>query len=86
VQPIPQLGPRIRRAREARGLTIQELASRAGTSYQSIWRIEHGIQKDPSIALVRGIARALGVGVDYLISMFTEDEDDEAPAVLVAVG
>jgi transcriptional regulator with XRE-family HTH domain len=62
---------------------VQELAERADTTYQSIWRIERGEQKDPSIALVRGIARALGIGVDYLISMFNEDEDSErlAPAV-----
>jgi len=56
---------------------VQELADRAGTTYQSIWRIDRGDQLDPSIALIRGIARALGVGVDHLIDMFNEDEDSE---------
>jgi DNA-binding XRE family transcriptional regulator len=83
VKPIPGLGARIQQLREQRGLSVQELAERADTTYQSIWCIERGEQKDPSIALVRGIARAFGVGVDYLISMFTEDENSEwlAPAV-----
>jgi hypothetical protein len=30
-----------------------------------------------AVALVRGIARALGVGVDHLIAMFTDDDDSE---------
>ncbi len=75
MEPIPRLGQRIQELREKRGLSVQELAERAGTTYQSIWRIERGEQKDPSVALTRGIARALGVGVDYLISMFGKESD-----------
>jgi|SoiMethySBSTD1v2_1073268.scaffolds.fasta_scaffold1751298_1 transcriptional regulator with XRE-family HTH domain len=77
VPPIPRLGARIQRLRERRGMSPYELAARAGTTYQSIWRIERGIQLDPSIALMRGIARALGVGVDFLIDMFGEETDEE---------
>jgi XRE family transcriptional regulator, master regulator for biofilm formation len=80
MEPIPRLGQRIQRLREQRGLSVQELADRAGTTYQSIWRIERGDQLDPSVALVRGIARALGVGVDYLIAMFTDDTESEQAA------
>ena len=76
MEAIPRLGQRIQRLRERRGLTVKELADRAGTTYQSIWRIERGEQLDPSIALVRGIARALGVGVDHLIEMFTDDDSE----------
>ena len=77
MQPIHRLGNRIQQLREKRGMSVQELADRAGTTYQSIWRIERGEQKDPSVALMRGIARALGVGVDHLINMFG-DKDSEA--------
>jgi XRE family transcriptional regulator of biofilm formation len=77
IRPIPQLGKRIQALRERRGLTVQELADRAGTTYQSIWRIERGAQLDPSVALTRGIARALGVGVDHLVNMFGKNEDDD---------
>ena len=62
---------------ENEGLSVQELADRAHTTYQSIWRIERGAQLDPSIALMRNIARALGVGVDHLIAMFGKDDDSE---------
>jgi len=67
-------------------MTVQELADRAGTTYQSIWRIERGAQLDPSVALTRGIARALGVGVDHLVNMFGkhEDEDSELKPAAVA--
>jgi transcriptional regulator with XRE-family HTH domain len=71
--------------REKRGLTVQELADRAGTTYQSIWRIERGQQLDPSVALVRGIARALGVGVDYLVEMFSDGNDSERIPTEIAV-
>jgi XRE family transcriptional regulator of biofilm formation len=77
VRPIPHLGRRIQRLREQRGLTVQELADRAGTTYQSIWRIEREAQRDPSVALMRGIARALGVGVDHLVNMFGKDDESE---------
>ena len=88
MKPIPRLGQRIQRLREESGMSVQELATRAETTYQSIWRIERGDQKDPSIALVRGIARALGVGVDRLIGMFSEDEKDSErmPAELALIG
>lgn len=70
MEPIPRLGKRIQALREEKGLSIQKLAERSGTSYQNIWRIEHGQQLDPSVALMRGIARGLGVGVDHVIEMF----------------
>jgi XRE family transcriptional regulator of biofilm formation len=84
MEPIPKLGERVQRLREQRGLTVQELAERAGTTYQTIWRIERGEQRDPSVALTRGIARALGVGVDYLIDMFGEAQESESLAAAVA--
>ena len=89
VQPIPLLGKRIQALRERRGMTVQELADRAGTTYQSIWRIERGAQRDPSVALMRGIARALGVGVDHLVNMFGKHEDEDSehnPAAVALAG
>jgi DNA-binding XRE family transcriptional regulator len=75
IKSIPQLGKRIQALREKRGLSIQALADQAQTSYQNIWRIEHGYQLDPSVALVRDIAQAMGVGLDYLVNMFAEDAE-----------
>src|SRR5258706_10692668 len=82
-RPVPVFGQRVKRMREQRGLSVQELAKRAGTHYQTIWKIERGSLREPSIVLAQKIARALGVGVDYLIDMFNEDEDSEPePAAL----
>jgi XRE family transcriptional regulator, master regulator for biofilm formation len=83
---IPKLGKRLQELRERRGLSITELAERAGTSYQNIWRIERGSQLDPSIALMRAIARALGVGLDYVGNTFGTDEDKESEMVPGMVG
>ena len=86
IRPIPLLGKRIQVLREEAGLSVQELADRAGTTYQSIWRIERGKQKDPSIALVEGVARGLGVGVDRLVRMFRRDEEKESAEMLESAG
>jgi XRE family transcriptional regulator, master regulator for biofilm formation len=72
---IPLFGQRVKRMRERRGLSVQELAERAETTYQTIWRIERGDLKEPGIGVAQRIARALGVGVDYLIGMFNEEND-----------
>jgi transcriptional regulator with XRE-family HTH domain len=72
---IPLFGQRIQEMREKRRLTVQELAERAGTTYQTIWRIERGQQPDPGIALAKRLARVLGVTTDYLIG--TNDNDEE---------
>ena len=62
---IPIFGRRVTLIREERGLTQQELATKAGTSYQTIWRIENGKHAEPGIYIARGIARArLGGGDD----------------------
>jgi len=42
--------------------------------------------KAPSIVLARRIARALGVGVDYLIGMFEEDEEESLSRTATLVG
>lgn len=85
-QEIPLFGQRVRRMRERRGLSVQELADRAGTRYQTIWKIERGMLREPSIVLAQKIAQALGVGVDYLIGMFTEEIDSEfVPTELATV-
>jgi transcriptional regulator with XRE-family HTH domain len=86
VTQIPRFGQRVARIRQELGLSVQELATRAHTTYQTIWRIETGAMKAPSIVLARRIARALGVGVDYLIGMFEEDEEESFSRKATPVG
>ncbi len=52
-------GARLRRLREAAGLTQEELASRAGLSSDAVSRLERGQRKHPYLHTVRALADAL---------------------------
>jgi predicted ATPase/DNA-binding XRE family transcriptional regulator len=54
-------GARLRRLREAAGLTQEELAVRAGLSRNAVGALERGIRKRPYPHTVRSLARALGL-------------------------
>lgn len=58
--PDPALGAAVRQLREARGLSQEALAYRAGTTYGTINRLELA-QSAPAWATVRAIADALGI-------------------------
>jgi transcriptional regulator with XRE-family HTH domain len=49
---------RIRERRESFGMTREELATKAGLSYNAIWRIETG-QREPMASTLGAIAKAL---------------------------
>jgi transcriptional regulator with XRE-family HTH domain len=59
---IGQIGPIIARERASRGLTIEELARRAGQSAGLLSQVERGIG-NPSIATLANIARALSLPI-----------------------
>jgi predicted ATPase/transcriptional regulator with XRE-family HTH domain len=69
---IPSFGVLLRRHREAAGLSQEELAERAGVSWQAIGALERGERQRPYPATVRGLAEALGLS-------------EEERAVLLAV-
>lgn len=60
---IRALGERIKQLREERGLTQEELASRARLSRIYIAKLEQGDRLSPSFPALERIARALGVRV-----------------------
>ena len=57
-----QLGPRIRALRQARQVTLRELAERAGVTESFLSQVEREVTS-PSIASVQRIARALDLGI-----------------------
>lgn len=63
-------GQRVAALREQRGLTQRELARLAGTAQVTIYRIEKGIVKAPSIELAARIARALGGDMNWLVGIY----------------
>ncbi|MGB9561960.1 MAG: helix-turn-helix domain-containing protein [bacterium] len=60
------LGERVKRLREAMGLTQRELAKRIGTSSGLISFIERDKNK-PSYEVIRRLSEVLGTSTDYLI-------------------
>lgn len=70
-------GERIRQAREARGLTMADLARAAGISAGAVSRIEHG-ERAPGSATLQRLAQALGVSPGVLL--------DEAAGAIGAAG
>ncbi len=54
-------GERLRRLREAAGLTQEELAERAGLNADAIGGLERGARRHPYPATVRALAHALGL-------------------------
>ena len=74
---LPIFARRVTQEREKRGWSQQELAAKARTSYQTIWRIENGKHKEPGIYIARKIARALNVSLDYLVNLYGKDDLSE---------
>jgi transcriptional regulator with XRE-family HTH domain len=66
-----QLGTRIRALRQARRLTLRDVAERAGVTESFLSQVERDVTS-PSIATVHRIARALGLSIAQL---FAEDGD-----------
>jgi putative molybdopterin biosynthesis protein len=66
VTEIPQPdGTRLRLARQARGLSQQQLAGVAGVTRQAVSAVESG-HSDPSLRVALAVARALGMTVEEL--------------------
>lgn len=70
--PNPQLhafGMHLRRLREARGLTLEELASRSGMSFRGVVYIEHG-RRNPSLTTLLNLAQGLQAEPSALLAVF----------------
>jgi transcriptional regulator with XRE-family HTH domain len=61
------LGKQLQTARQAAGLTQQQLCQKAGLSYSTLAKIERGAIKSPSIFTIQSIAGALGVTLSELM-------------------
>ena len=71
------LGERIRKIREAAGLSQQELAEQLFVSRQTVSRWESG-SRTPDIMTAKKIAKLLGVTLDELVPDGGEDEQTKA--------
>lgn len=61
-----ELGRRVRRLRTARKQTIKEVAALIGADDTTVWRVETGRFKSPTVGLVTALAGVFDVTVDDL--------------------
>ncbi len=61
------LKDRLKRLREAKGLTQVQLASTAGITYAYLSMLETGAKRNPSLATLQRLAKALGLSVGELL-------------------
>jgi transcriptional regulator with XRE-family HTH domain len=63
---LDAVGGRLRRLRQARGVTLTELSETTGISVSTLSRLEGG-QRRPTLELMLPLARAHGVQIDELV-------------------
>lgn len=69
------LGERVRRVREQRKLTQQQLGEKVGVSKKAISKIERGETKSPTPHHLRKLASALGVDYNWIL------DGDDGPGI-----
>lgn len=55
------LGEEVRAARERTRMSLQEVADASGFTKSHVWEIEKGRARNPTIGMVAGLSKALGV-------------------------
>lgn len=67
IRPREPFGPRLRRLRLGRGISLRDLEAHTGISRSTLSRLEAGDRRHPSLALLWGLADALGMSIDHLV-------------------
>jgi transcriptional regulator with XRE-family HTH domain len=60
------LAQNIKKLRNQRKLSQEELAKKAGVTYSTLIKLESGVNKNPTIKTIQQIAAALQVSLDEL--------------------
>lgn len=73
------LGVRLRRLREAKKLTLQQVADAAGCTKAYIWELEMKDGQRPSAERVQALAKVLGVTMDDIMGEPLQDVPQASP-------
>ncbi len=76
---LDRIGPRLRAARQDRGWTLEDLATRARVSASTLSRLESG-KRHPSLELLVPLTRLLGIRLDDLVRPESPDPRVRRPA------
>lgn len=92
------IGPRLRRIRKMKDMTVKDLAEASGVGEKTIYRIEVGEVDDPKISTLAPLVRALDCSADELLfeevaldrtltrtlkDLLTLPEEEKLPLLLV---
>jgi len=77
---LEQVGARLRAARQARGLTLEDLAGSAGMSASTLSRLESG-KRQASLELLLPLTRRLGLRIDELLTPEAVDPRVRRPII-----
>jgi transcriptional regulator with XRE-family HTH domain len=69
------LGDRLKRERERKQWSQNELSRLSGVRQALISELESGKKRDTTGSVLKRLARALGVTMDYLGGMYEEEEE-----------
>lgn len=72
---IMAIGERIKRLRQADGLSQPQLAAKAGIDQGGLSKIERGLTTNVTLEILRRLAKALGCSVADLL----DEEDKKSP-------
>lgn len=72
------LGSKLKELRLSKGKSLQEVANSVGVSKPHIWELERGTSKNPSLELVKNLAKYYSVTIDFLTG--TSEENDAIQA------
>ena len=75
---LSQVAPRLRQARQKRGMTLEELAVETGISKSTLSRLESG-QRRPSLELLLPVVAALSVPFDEIVRSPRVDDPRVTP-------
>jgi transcriptional regulator with XRE-family HTH domain len=73
------IAERVKQLRRRRGWTQNELAERASIDRTVLSRIESGVTLNPRANELKGLARALGCSIDFLVGLY--DDTDYVPVL-----
>lgn len=71
--------------RSALDLSLQQVSDRSGLTKSHVWELEAGRSKNPTLNAMVGIARALGVSLDYLTGQSSTLPDLHPEALRIAI-
>ncbi|KKI92982.1 transcriptional regulator [Bacillus sp. SA1-12] len=71
------IGPRIKKYRTQKNLSLSELAERAGVAKSYLSSIERNLQSNPSVQFLEKVSSVLGVSVNTLLDEQSETDPQE---------